>query len=251
MFHGFLRLFLQPHFFGIENMAKLHFGLQKLTLLDFPGKVACTVFTFGCNFRCPFCHNASLVHREGEEDAPDEDDILAFLDNRRGILDGVCISGGEPLCHPELPDFMKKIHDAGFSVKLDTNGSFPERLQAAVESHCVDYIAMDIKNAPEKYAATTASGEVLEAIRKSVAYLKQGTVPYEFRTTVVRQFHDAGDFEAIGAWIEGAPRYFLQSFADSGSLLDSRCSGVPKEEMDRYLAIAKRFVPDAGIRGME
>ena len=110
---------------------------------------------------------------------------------------------------------------------------------------------MDIKNAPEKYAATTASGEVLEAVRKSVAYLKQGTVPYEFRTTVVRQFHDAGDFEAIGAWIEGAPRYFLQSFADSGSLLDSRCSGVPKEEMNRYLAIAKRFVPDAGIRGME
>ena len=146
---------------------------------------------------------------------------------------------------------MKKIHDAGFSVKLDTNGSFPERLQAAVESHCVDYVAMDIKNAPEKYAATTASGEVLEAVRKSVAYLKQGTVPYEFRTTVVRQFHDAGDFEAIGAWIEGAPRYFLQSFADSGSLLDSRCSGVPKEEMNRYLAIAKRFVPDAGIRGME
>ena len=132
MFYGFLRLFLQPHFFGIENMAKLHFGLQKLTLLDFPGKVACTVFTFGCNFRCPFCHNASLVHREGEEDAPNEDDILAFLDNRRGILDGVCISGGEPLCHPELPDFLKKIHDAGFSVKLDTNGSLPERLHAAV-----------------------------------------------------------------------------------------------------------------------
>ena len=110
---------------------------------------------------------------------------------------------------------------------------------------------MDIKNAPEKYAATTASAGVLEAVRKSVAYLKQGTVPYEFRTTVVKQFHDAGDFEAIGAWIEGAPRYFLQSFADSGSLLDSRCSGVPKEEMNRYLAIAKRFVPDAGIRGME
>ena len=139
----------------------------------------------------------------------------------------------EPLCQPELPDFMKKSHDAGVSVKLDTNGSFPERLQAAVESHCVDYVAMDIKNAPEKYAATTASAGVLEAVRKSVAYLKQGTVPYEFRTTVVTQFHDAGDFEAIGAWIEGAPRYFLQSFADSGSLLDSRCSGVPKEEMDR------------------
>ena len=227
-------------------------GLQKLTLLDYPGKVACTVFLSGCNLRCPYCHNPGLVLPEQSEGSEiPEAEVLSFLERRKGKLDGVCITGGEPTLQPELPEFLEKLRRLGYAVKLDTNGSFPERLQAAVESHCVDYVAMDIKNAPEKYAATTASAGVLEAVRKSVAYLKQGTVPYEFRTTVVKQFHDAGDFEAIGAWIEGAPRYFLQSFADSGSLLDSRCSGVPKEEMNRYLAIAKRFVPDAGIRGME
>ncbi len=232
-------------------MVELHFGLQKLTLLDFPGKVACTIFTFGCNFRCPFCHNASLVRRNGEADALREKDIFAFLDKRRGILDGVCISGGEPLLHPETPALIKAIHDKGFSVKLDTNGSFPDRLRAVMESHCVDYVAMDIKNAPEKYAETTAAEGILEAVRESVGYLKRGTVPYEFRTTVVRQFHNAESIEAIGAWIKGAPHYYLQSFVDSGHLLSDRCSGVPKEEMERYLATARRFVPDAGIRGME
>lgn len=231
------------------KMEKLHFGLQKLTLLDFPGKVACTLFTFGCNFHCPFCHNAGLVHHEGEMEAWDEEAVLAFLDRRRGILDGVCVSGGEPLLHPELPAFLQKVHEAGFAVKLDTNGSFPERLREVVEAHLVDYVALDIKNAPEKYGETTAEEGMLDAVRRSVAYLKQGNIPYEFRTTVVRPFHNEGDFEAIGAWIQGTPRYFLQGFVDSGNLLGKGCAALSGDEMARCLAAVKRFVPNAGIRG--
>ena len=188
-------------------------GLQKMTLLDYPGKIAATVFTGGCNFRCPYCHNASLVlHAEDAQDIPEED-FFAFLSKRIGLLDGVCISGGEPLLQEDIRRFISEIKSLGFLVKLDTNGSFPSKLKELVSSGLIDYVAMDIKNFPAGYARTAGTTvDVLSKIEKSVDFLLGNPVKYEFRTTVVKGFHTKEDFIAIGKWIQGAQRYFLQSF---------------------------------------
>lgn len=225
-------------------------GLQKLTLLDYPEHVACTIFTSGCNFRCPFCHNASLVVKSDEKFLPVEE-VLTFLKKRIGILDAVCISGGEPLLQPDIKEFIKKIKEMGYLVKLDTNGSFPDKLIDLVESKLIDYVAMDIKNSEEKYAQTVGLKQVnLDAIRKSVAYLKQGKVSYEFRTTVVREFHNCQDFKAIGKWIEGQEKYFLQEFKDSGDLIKENLHGILKSNMEEMMNSIKMEVPNVKLRGV-
>lgn len=226
-------------------------GLQKLTLLDFPEKVACTVFTAGCNFRCPFCHNASLVVNIPKEAQISEDEFFAFLRKRQGVLDGVCISGGEPLLQPDIENFMRKIKEMGFAIKLDTNGSFPEKLKTLVEKGLVDYVAMDIKNCPEAYALT-AGVEILdiESIENSVSYLKEDHVPYEFRTTVVKHYHTKEVFEKIGQWLTGAERYYLQNFVDSGDLIGKKTKGCSEEEMKEFLEAVKKYIPSAKLRGM-
>ena len=226
-------------------------GLQKMTLLDFPGKVACTVFTGGCNFRCPFCHNALLVTKLPEKPDYSEDEILSFLEKRTGLLDGVAITGGEPLLNPDIADFIRKIRSMGYAVKLDTNGSFPERLKAIVGEGLVDYVAMDIKNRKEKYAETTGLKNLdLSKIEESVEFLKSGAVDYEFRTTVVEQFHTVEDIRAAAEWISGAKRYFLQNFVDSGELICEEVSGVDKETMLKMKSAAADFVPQTEIRGI-
>lgn len=227
-------------------------GLQKLTLLDYPEKVACTIFTAGCNFRCPFCHNASLVtHVDPYHDMPEEE-VLAFLKKRQGILDGVCITGGEPLLHTDLAGFLEKVKALGYSVKLDTNGSNIGRLKLLAEQGLVDYIAMDIKNAPNKYGETIGIRDYnLENILQSVDYLKSGAVPYEFRTTVVREFHKREDFAAIGRWLKGAERYYLQGFVDSGDLIQSGLRAYTKEIMEQALEIIRKNIPNAELRGVE
>lgn len=226
-------------------------GLQKLTLLDFPEHVACTVFTAGCNFRCPFCHNASLVLDIPKEAQIEEEEFFSFLKKRVGVLDGVCISGGEPLLQPDIEHFMQKIKDMGFAVKLDTNGSFPEKLKSLVEKGLVDYVAMDIKNALELYAITCGMDAInTEAIKKSVAYLKEGHVPYEFRTTVVKNYHDKEAFEAIGQWLQGTEKYFLQNFVDSGDLIGKNTRGCTEEKMREFLSIVQQNIPSAKIRGI-
>lgn len=227
-------------------------GLQKVTLLDFPGRVACTVFLAGCNFRCPFCHNASLVtHVDPSRDIPREE-VLSFLKKRRGILDGVCITGGEPLLAPGLDRFIREIKDMGFEVKLDTNGSNAERLKSLVEAGLIDYVAMDIKNTPDKYGMTIGiEGYDMSHIFKSVEYLLSGTVPFEFRTTVVREFHKREDFETLGKWLKGAPRYYLQGFVDSGDLIQPGLRGYTKDIMDQALEIVRRYVPCAKLRGVD
>ena len=165
-------------------------GLQKLTLLDYPGKTACTIFLGGCNFRCPFCHNAALVTGVEDHENFSEEELFDFLKRRQGILDGVCISGGEPLICPDLDELLKKIRDMGYLIKLDTNGSFPERLIRLVEEGLIDQVAMDLKNSREKYARTVGLGQFdVRPIEESVEYLLEGHVPYAFRTTVVREFH--------------------------------------------------------------
>lgn len=226
-------------------------GLQKMTLLDFPGKVACTVFTGGCNFRCPFCHNALLVTKLPEKPDYSEDEILSFLEKRTGLLDGVAITGGEPLLNPDIADFIRKIRSMGYAVKLDTNGSFPERLKAIVGEGLVDYVAMDIKNRKEKYAETIGLKNLdLSKIEESVEFLKSGAVDYEFRTTVVEQFHTVEDIRAAAEWISGAKRYFLQNFVDSGELICEEVSGVNKETMLKMKSAAADFVPQTEIRGI-
>jgi len=226
-------------------------GLQKLTLLDFPERTACTVFTAGCNFRCPFCHNASLVLDVPKEAEMTEKKFFAFLQKRKGILDGVCVSGGEPLLQPDIELFIKKIKDMGFAVKLDTNGSFPDKLSRLVESGLVDYVAMDIKNSPETYAFT-AGTETLDivSVQKSVSYLKEGHVPFEFRTTVVKHYHSRESFDLIGQWLEGAEKYFLQNFVDSGDLIGKHTRGCSEEEMKHFLQVVQKYIPNAKLRGM-
>ena len=226
-------------------------GLQKLTLLDFPERTACTIFTAGCNFRCPFCHNASLVVNIPKESELGEEEFFSFLNKRKGILDGVCISGGEPLLQPDIEQFMQRIKDMGFAVKLDTNGSLPDKMKSLVEKGLVDYVAMDIKNCPDSYAIT-AGVEMMdvEAIKTSVSYLKEGYVPYEFRTTVVKNYHFKENFEAIGQWIQGAEKYFLQNFVDSGDLIGKKTRGCSEEEMQEFLEVVQKYIPGAKLRGM-
>ena len=226
-------------------------GLQKLTLLDFPEHVACTVFTPGCNFRCPFCHNASLVVHIPKESEVTEEAFFSFLEKRKGILDGVCVTGGEPLLQPEIETFIGRIKALGYAVKLDTNGSFPEKLKTLVEKGLVDYVAMDIKNSLETYAITSGVDALdLEKIQESVSYLKENHVPYEFRTTVTRNFHSKEEFERIGQWLTGTEKYFLQNFVDSGDLINGRIKGCSEEEMKEFLSVVQKYIPGAKLRGI-
>ncbi len=226
-------------------------GLAKLTLLDYPGRVACTVFTGGCNFACPFCHNASLATRAGQLPTLDEQEILDYLSRRRGILDGVCITGGEPLLMPDLGDFLGRIREMGYAIKLDTNGSYPDRLAAMIDQGLVDMVAMDIKNAPAKYALTTGVPNLdMSPIYQSADLLMRGTLPYEFRTTLVKELHDEQDMQQIGEWIHPAKAYFLQSFVDSGDIIGSDLHAHDKETMTRLLQIAQQYVKNAALRGI-
>ena len=224
-------------------------GLQKLTLLDFPGKMACTVFLAGCDLRCPFCHNSELW---GAAPAVmDDEGLLSFLEKRRGMLEGVAFTGGEALLRPELPELMRSIKALGFLVKLDTNGTHPERLRALIDGALIDYAAMDIKNDFARYALTCGRDEMdLEAIRESISLLLEGRIDYEFRTTVVKPFHDEASFEGVARMIEGAQNYYLQPFADRDTVLYKGFDAPTKEEMQRYLEIVKPHVKHAQIRGM-
>ncbi len=225
-------------------------GLQKLTLLDFPGRCACTVFTVGCNLRCPFCHNASLVTGEPPS-LIDEQEVFALLQKRKGVLDGVCLTGGEPLLQPDLPGFIRRVRDLGFAVKLDTNGTLPDRLRALLEEGLLDYVAMDIKNAPERYAETVGvPGFDVKNIEQSMRILQNGNVPFEFRTTVVRELHDPKDFQKIAEWIGDDVPYFLQQFVDSGALLEDGFSAYSKAEMEAFLPLVAPKVPRVAIRGV-
>lgn len=224
-------------------------GFQKLTLLDYPEKVACILFTMGCNFRCPFCHNASLVRAE-EKPQITEEEVLAFLKKRKGVMDGVCISGGEPLLYEELGDFIRKVKSLGYSVKLDTNGSFPERLKSLVREGLVDYVAMDIKNSFDNYDKTTGIKTDLNNIKESIDFLMSGAVRYEFRTTLVKELHTYENMESIGKMIKGAKRYFLQNFKDSGDVLCENMHPLTEDELENMEQIAKKYVPNTICRGM-
>ena len=225
-------------------------GLQKMTLLDWPGKVACTVFLGGCDFRCPFCHNSELLSGPMPV-LMDQEGLLEFLRKRQGLLDGVCVTGGEPLLRPGLPGLLDGIKNLGFPVKLDTNGNHPDRLVRLWEQGLVDYVAMDVKNSPERYPETVGvPGLDLTPVRDSVAWLLEGHVEYEFRTTAVRQLHDAASFQAIGRWLQGARRYYIQNFVDRDTVLRAGLSGFEKAELEAFASLVRPFVERVEVRGV-
>ena len=276
---------------------KIH-GFNKTTLLDYPEHLAATIFTGGCNFRCPFCHNGGLVLDPDSQPAIPEEEVLKFLQKRRGILQGVCITGGEPTLQPDLEDFICKVKEMGYLVKLDTNGSRPEVLKSLLEKGLLDYVAMDIKASRENYAyaagvrvsddaagmCTTAAKtpsavhvhvSLLEKIRASVELLKNGTVPYEFRTTVVKGIHTSEEFDAIGQWLAGCRAYYLQAYRENENILaycegagawgdaamqediavasplPLRLSNFTKEEMEEFADMARKYIDKVELRGVE
>ena len=229
-------------------------GLQKMTLLDFPGKIACTVFLGGCNFRCPFCHNSELFMGKPEKLMEDEE-FFAFLKSRKGLLDGVCVSGGEPTLYKTLPDFLAKIKEMGFLVKLDTNGYRPEVLKALVQQGLVDYVAMDVKNSPAMYAQSVGLEKMeLSSIEESLRFLIGGELPYELRTTLVRQLHDAASIQDMGAWLAALvpgrkpKKLFLQSFVDRDTVLFAGLSAPEQEATAGFAKILAPFAEEVTIR---
>jgi pyruvate formate lyase activating enzyme len=226
------------------------YGLQKMTLLDFPGRVACTVFLTGCDMRCPFCHNSELAENQAPPVMTDEE-LLRFLKTRRGLLDGVAVTGGEPLLREENLDLLRKIRELGFPIKLDTNGTHPDRLRRAAAEGLIAYAAMDIKNSPERYAETAGIAHVdMDRIGESIDLLRTKAPDYEFWTTVVAQLHDKDSFRAIGQWLAGAKRYFLQAFTDRDTVAFAGFSAPSREEMEEYRRIVEPFIPAVELRGV-
>lgn len=225
-------------------------GFQKMTLLDYPGKVACTIFLSGCNLRCPFCHNALLVTKQEDTEISAEY-IFNYLRKRQGILDGVCFTGGEPLLNNDINLLMGEIKKLGYKIKVDTNGTRPEKLREVIEKGLVDYVAMDIKNCEEKYSETTGVKLVdFTKIRESIDLLINGNIDYEFRTTVVDRYHTVEDIRRAAELIKGAKRYFLQGFVDSGELIGEGMGAVSKETMEEMKKAAEEFISEVQIRGV-
>ena len=226
-------------------------GLQKLTLLDYPEKAACTIFTCGCNFRCPFCHNASLVTHTEDAGKLAEEKLMAFLEKRRGILDGVCITGGEPLLWDDLDCLLAKIKELGYLIKLDTNGSSPKRLKELAQKGLIDYVAMDIKNARERYGETIGiPGYDTSAVEQSAKWLLEGHLPYEFRTTIVREFHKKEDISRIGEWLFGAEKYYLQKFEDSEDVLEQGLHSHTDQWMKEAGELVAKYMKNVYLRGI-
>ena len=232
-------------------------GLQKMTLLDYPGKVACTVFLQGCNFRCPFCHNSDLLGAAGQ-DSISAEQLLDFLKKRRGILDGVCITGGEPTLQADLPELMQQIKALGYAIKLDTNGNRPDVVKKLAAEHLIDYVAMDIKNSPDRYSETAGvPGMPLEKLEETMRFLMEGALDYEFRTTVVEEFHSGESIAAIGQWLsrlspeKKAKRLFLQPYVDRDSVLKQGLHTPDKEKISLWAALLAPYAEFVGIRGTD
>ena len=230
-------------------------GFLPTTMLDYPGRLACTVFTRGCNLRCPFCQNSSLVLPECFEAPQDIEDVLAHIKKRRNILEGVCITGGEPTLHADLPDFIRRIKELDLPVKLDSNGSDPSMLKSLYEAGLIDMIAMDIKAAPSKYAEVCGIKDIdISPYEESVRYIMECGVEYEFRTTLVKGLHDISDMEGIGQWLSGAKAYCLQSYKESDGVISIKegtaagFSSFSDEELEGMLETVKKYVPNSYLR---
>lgn len=227
-------------------------GLQKTSLLDYPHHVASTIFTGGCNFRCPYCHNGDLVLDAAKIQPYTEDEIFSHLNKRKNTLDGVCITGGEPTLHKDLPDFIKQIKELGLKVKLDTNGSNPDMLTKLLEENLIDHVAMDIKNSPVKYRETIAVDTFnVDYIVESVNILKKLSTSYEFRTTLCKELHTFDDISLIGQWLKGSMAYYLQPFRDSEQVISHEFTAPDKETLLSYVDELKKYISVVEIRGLD
>lgn len=227
-------------------------GFQKTTLLDYPEHLAATIFLGHCNFRCPFCHNSELVLSPDKMPTMDFEEILSFLRKRTKILDGICITGGEPTLSPDLETIICKIRDLGFKIKLDTNGSNPEVIKSLIEKDLLDYIALDIKSTPEKYAQTCGLASInLNNINESVSFLMTQDIPYEFRTTIVKELHTLDDILEIGRWIQGCKAYYLQSYRDSEQVIKPGFTSYTKEELTTLKTQLNNYINYVEVRGIE
>ena len=228
------------------------YGLNKTTLLDYPGKVAATIFLGGCNFRCPFCQNSSLVLNPSAQPEIPVKEVLSFLKKRKGILDGVCITGGEPTLSPDLPELLREIRTLGYPIKLDTNGTHPDLLKTLTEQNLIQMTAVDIKACPDNYLALCGLVHPeLDAVKETVEFLKNGTLDYEFRTTVIRELHSEKDFIEIGQWLTGAKAYYLQAYRDSEEVLQPGFSSYTRKELEHFREILKRPIPLVELRGID
>jgi pyruvate formate lyase activating enzyme len=222
-------------------------GIEKFSMVDYGEKIVCTVFTPGCNFRCPFCHNAALVLGGGEE--IQENEVMAYLKKRRGLLDAVCISGGEPTLQKDLAEFCHKVKSLGYPIKLDTNGSFPDVVKKLYQEKLIDYVAMDIKNSLSKYSVTAGVLTEISAVAETAAFLMSSGIGYEFRTTLVNGYHTMADIWEIGNWLSGAKRYFLQKFTDKGSCLQEGLTEIPKDKAEEFRRLLACYVDQVELRG--
>jgi len=228
------------------------YGFQKTTLLDYPKHLASTIFLGGCNMRCPFCHNSSLVLHPTSVPTISAEEVLTYLAKRKGILEGVCITGGEPTIHPDVFELILKIKELGLKVKLDTNGSNPSVLKSLVENHLIDYVAMDIKNSKENYDLSIGINHYnINKINESIHYLLSSPIDYEFRTTIVKEHHTEEDMLSIGQWIKGAKAYYLQSYKDSGDVLSPGLSSHTKDTLLHFVKLLTPYVPNVQLRGVD
>lgn len=228
------------------------YGLQKSTLLDYPEHLAATIFTGTCNFRCPFCHNGGLVLHTLELPTLSEEEIFAYLKKRQNILEGVCVTGGEPTIQADILPFIQKIKALGYQVKLDTNGYRPDILQKLIQQNLLDYIAMDIKNSPQNYAKTCGLSTIdLSLIHNSITQIEQSGIPYEFRTTTVQELHTLEDFRAIADWIDKDSPYYLQSYQDSPDLISTGYHAYDKTTMEAFITALRPKLPKIQLRGIE
>lgn len=226
-------------------------GLNKTTLLDYPGRLACTVFTGACNFRCPFCQNSDLVINPMSQPKFDEEEIFRHLTKRKGIITGVCITGGEPTLQADLPDFIRRIKDMNVSVKLDTNGYRPDVVKELAKEKLIDYIAMDIKSSPLRYSEAAGCEVDFNIIQESISLIMNLGIDYEFRTTVVRELHDEKVFADIANLLEGAEQYYLQGFVESERVLKSGLSGYTFDELSAFRNILMQKIHHVDIRGID
>lgn len=228
------------------------YGFQKTTLLDYPGHVAATVFVGGCNFRCPFCHNGLLVLEPQTQPRIPEEEVFSYLRKRQGILEGVCVTGGEPTLQQDLADFLRRLKELGYLVKLDTNGSRPVVLEQLLQEGLLDYVAMDIKASPDNYAAAAGLEEPdFDKIRQSIRLLTESNISYEFRTTVVKGIHTVEEFEEIGRLLQGCRAYFLQGFRESENMVGRGCRAFSVQEMEKMAELAGRYIDSVQLRGVE
>lgn len=226
-------------------------GMQKLTLLDYPGKTACLIFTQGCNFRCPFCHNRDLLDDENHCEEVFEEDVIKYLNKRKGLIDGICISGGEPLLQNDLEDFIIKVKKMGFLVKLDTNGSSPSKLKRLIDKGLIDYVAMDIKNDFTKYDKTAGIEKIkTDNIKRSIQIIENSGIDYEFRTTIVKQFHNLCGIENICGYIGPNSKYYIQNYRDAKTVLQHGLSGFDDDELRKMQDKLKLVYPNVIVRGI-